>query len=60
MEDESLNLIRQTTKSCPNCNVSTERNGGCAHICCTQCYFEWCFICKSKWSDECQWDHWFD
>ncbi|KAL3110101.1 hypothetical protein niasHT_015704 [Heterodera trifolii] len=57
---ESASLIRRTTKQCPNCEAPTERNGGCAHIRCTQCQSEWCFVCLKLWNDNCQWDHWFE
>uniref|UniRef100_A0A915B393 E3 ubiquitin-protein ligase parkin n=1 Tax=Parascaris univalens TaxID=6257 RepID=A0A915B393_PARUN len=52
--------IKSTCRSCPNCGVPTERNGGCAHIHCVHCGTHWCFICAKPWSEECQWDHWFD
>ncbi|KAL3102027.1 hypothetical protein niasHS_003436 [Heterodera schachtii] len=57
---ESASLIRRTTKQCPHCEAPTERNGGCAHIRCTQCQSEWCFVCLKLWNDNCQWDHWFE
>uniref|UniRef100_A0A914HXG9 RBR-type E3 ubiquitin transferase n=1 Tax=Globodera rostochiensis TaxID=31243 RepID=A0A914HXG9_GLORO len=57
---ESASLIRRTAKNCPRCSAPTERNGGCAHIRCTQCQSEWCFICLKLWNDDCQWDHWFE
>jgi hypothetical protein len=59
-QDESTVLIKSICKNCPTCGVSTERNGGCSHIVCTQCRTDWCFICVKAWSTECQWDHWFD
>lgn len=58
--DESVTVIKTISKPCPACGVPTERNGGCAHISCTQCRTDWCFICSKNWTTECQWDHWFD
>ncbi|CAB3402837.1 unnamed protein product [Caenorhabditis bovis] len=58
-DDLSRVTIEATTRKCPKCNVPTERNGGCAHIHCTSCGFDWCFKCVSAWTEECQWDHWF-
>ncbi|CAI4220884.1 unnamed protein product [Auanema sp. JU1783] len=59
-EDETKRTIVATTKKCPGCHTDTERNGGCAHMQCTSCGLNWCFRCVKPWSDECQWDHWFD
>jgi len=56
--DESL--VKKISKQCPTCKAPTERTGGCSHIHCTQCQSEWCFVCLRLWSDECQWDHWFE
>ncbi|TKR76120.1 hypothetical protein L596_017312 [Steinernema carpocapsae] len=59
-ESEDQKTIRTTSKRCPSCSVNIERNGGCTHIHCTQCGEDWCFVCVKPWSDECQWDHWFE
>jgi len=37
------------TKACPNCNVYVEKNGGCNHITCRQCSYEWCWMCMKIW-----------
>ncbi|CAJ0941343.1 unnamed protein product, partial [Mesorhabditis belari] len=58
-EDRTNSTINLTTKKCPGCNVSTERNGGCAHMTCTHCHLDWCWICVTPWREDCQWDHWF-
>uniref|UniRef100_A0A1I7STH4 RBR-type E3 ubiquitin transferase n=1 Tax=Bursaphelenchus xylophilus TaxID=6326 RepID=A0A1I7STH4_BURXY len=60
IEDQSITLVNALSKPCPRCRVPTERNGGCAHMRCLNCTFEWCFLCESAWTDGCQWDHWFD
>lgn len=52
--------IAATCHKCPSCGTPTERSGGCAHMHCIQCDAHWCFICNNVWSENCQWDHWFD
>ncbi|VDM40327.1 unnamed protein product [Toxocara canis] len=60
-ENDATELtIKTTCHSCPTCGVPTERNGGCAHMHCAHCGTHWCFICVKPWTEECQWDHWFD
>ncbi|CDI97314.1 e3 ubiquitin protein ligase parkin [Echinococcus multilocularis] len=52
-------LIAVTCKSCPRCCSQTNKDGGCNHMVCTVCGFEWCWICHSLWSRTCQANHWF-
>ncbi|EOD12185.1 hypothetical protein EMIHUDRAFT_214005 [Emiliania huxleyi CCMP1516] len=35
--------------ACPKCGVATEKNGGCNHISCRTCNFEWCWLCGCKY-----------
>jgi ariadne-1 len=44
---DSLNakFLLNNTKPCPKCKVRTEKNGGCMHVVCTQCKFQWCWHC---------------
>ncbi|KAK3801671.1 hypothetical protein RRG08_033858 [Elysia crispata] len=58
-EMQSMNLIEETTKSCPNCRSKTERNGGCMHMVCSRCECEWCWICVKPWTRDCMAQHWF-
>lgn len=55
----STNVIQATTKQCPQCKVRIEKAGGCMHMECTQCTFEWCWVCETEWNRECQGAHWF-
>lgn len=59
-DDPTTITIQATTKKCPGCGAPTERNEGCTHIHCTNCRMNWCFICVAPWTEECQWNHWFD
>lgn len=55
----SIHTIGQISKKCPKCLTSTERNGGCMHMTCRVCHFEWCWHCVEAWGSNCQMDHWF-
>lgn len=60
LDDPTTITIQATTKKCPGCGANTERNGGCTHIHCVKCGMNWCFVCVTPWTDDCQWNHWFD
>ena len=34
------------TNKCPNCHVNIERSGGCPHMTCKKCEYEFCWHCK--------------
>jgi hypothetical protein len=38
-------------KSCPNCFTKIIKNGGCNHMTCTICKYEWCWICLKNYDD---------
>ncbi|XP_060083944.1 E3 ubiquitin-protein ligase parkin-like [Ylistrum balloti] len=56
---ESLETIGRISKPCPNCKTNTEKAGGCMHMSCSRCYFEWCWMCEKEWTRDCQGNHWF-
>ncbi|KJH45099.1 IBR domain protein [Dictyocaulus viviparus] len=58
-EDPTKLTIQATTKKCPGCGVNTERSEGCTHMHCVVCKMDWCFVCVTQWTEECQWNHWF-
>jgi len=41
--------IQQHTKRCPACNVPIEKNGGCNHMTCKGCKYEFCWVCNAKY-----------
>ncbi|XP_044581324.1 E3 ubiquitin-protein ligase ariadne-1-like [Cotesia glomerata] len=40
-------------KECPQCLAAIEKNGGCNHMTCRNCKYEFCWICTKKWSGRC-------
>jgi hypothetical protein len=49
--DDAESIDKLNIKSCPNCQTSTEHNGGCNHISCP-CGAHWCWVCNSASSDD--------
>jgi ariadne-1 len=52
-ESETANWVSANTKPCPgkHCGKTVEKNGGCNHMTCSQCRYEWCWICEGPWSE---------
>jgi len=48
-ESEVFNWKAINCRECPKCNVSVEKNGGCNHMTCQQCKYEWCWVCLRPW-----------
>jgi E3 ubiquitin-protein ligase RNF14 len=49
-EVQSRAYISETTQKCPACRSAIEKNGGCNHITCAKCKYEWCWLCKGKYT----------
>lgn len=47
-DSETAHYISAHTKDCPNCNMCIEKNGGCNHMSCYSCKFEFCWMCLGK------------
>ncbi|GAM24555.1 hypothetical protein SAMD00019534_077300 [Acytostelium subglobosum LB1] len=48
-ESETSHWKVVNCKQCPKCSVSVEKNGGCNHMNCRQCQYEWCWVCMRSW-----------
>jgi len=48
-ESETANYLVANTKDCPKCQRSIEKNGGCNHMVCSFCQFEFCWVCMEDW-----------
>jgi len=44
-DDRSSFWILANTKPCPHCVTPIEKNGGCNHITCKKCKYEFCWAC---------------
>lgn len=49
-DSETANWIEANTQSCPKCMSQIEKNGGCNHMTCRKCKYEFCWICLGDWA----------
>lgn len=49
-ESETANWMLAKTKKCPKCQTRIDKNGGCAHMTCSQCRHEFCWQCMQDWA----------
>ena len=52
--DEHESMVKQ----CPNpdCGVWIWKSGGCGHMTCDLCQYEFCWFCLKDMNDECNWE----
>lgn len=50
-DSETANWIHANTKECPKCNSMIEKNGGCNHMVCKRCTYEFCWVCLGPWAE---------
>ena len=50
-DSETANYILTNTKECPKCHVVIEKNGGCNHMHCSQCNYDFCWMCLADWKN---------
>jgi ariadne-1 len=46
--------IVTNTKECAKCFAVIEKNGGCSHMTCKKCRYEFCWLCNRAWSNHSQ------
>jgi IBR domain/IBR domain, a half RING-finger domain len=47
---QSVSWLEKYTQDCPKCRAPTEKSGGCNHMTCQTCRYEYCWMCLSIWS----------
>lgn len=50
-DSATVNWIQANTQSCPKCDSVIEKNGGCNHMVCSKCRYEFCWICSKDWAE---------
>lgn len=48
-DSETANYISAHTKDCPKCHICIEKNGGCNHMQCYTCKYDFCWMCLCDW-----------
>ena len=47
-DSETANWIKSNTKECSKCQSTIEKNGGCNHMTCKKCKYEFCWVCMGE------------
>ncbi|KAA1475137.1 hypothetical protein DENSPDRAFT_841885 [Dentipellis sp. KUC8613] len=50
-DSETANWIKSNTKECSKCQSTIEKNGGCNHMTCKKCKYEFCWVCMGPWAE---------
>ena len=49
-QTETDRWIKEKTQKCPKCDIIIEKSGGCDHIKCQVCKFDFCWICHQEYA----------
>lgn len=49
-EAETVKWLLNYTQDCPKCSSPIEKNGGCNHMSCKKCKYDYCWVCKDPWT----------
>jgi hypothetical protein len=51
-EKVAQNILKvQISAPCPNCSILIQKNGGCSHVLCQKCNFEFCWHCYGSFKE---------
>ncbi|KAG0370456.1 hypothetical protein BGZ54_006232 [Gamsiella multidivaricata] len=50
-DSETTHWILTYTKECGKCQSTIEKNGGCNHMTCRKCQYEFCWVCMGPWEE---------
>ena len=52
LEKDFLNWKKKNKnlKRCPKCKIYIEKNEGCNHMTCSNCKFQWCWLCEGEYN----------
>eukprot|EP00002_Diphylleia_rotans_P027499 TRINITY_DN5514_c0_g1_i2.p1 TRINITY_DN5514_c0_g1~~TRINITY_DN5514_c0_g1_i2.p1 ORF type:complete len:455 (-),score=69.08 TRINITY_DN5514_c0_g1_i2:562-1926(-) len=48
-DSETHSWLLVNTKPCPQCLCPIDKNGGCNHMTCEKCKYEFCWVCTENW-----------
>jgi hypothetical protein len=43
--------IKNNCESCPNCSAPIKKAGGCDHMTCAKCKYEFCWLCSADYNN---------
>jgi len=46
---EAATSLDKSTPTCPACRILVEKDGGCDHIQCKNCGYDWCYKCRGPY-----------